>query len=130
MDDINNYIDQSNYHITHYDIAIIVHKVFKSYYRYIGQNKWEFFDKNENIWKSNGKKNLRIDIKTIISDLFITRSLYWYNFSHDVQDINTEIHVKLMADKMLKISNKLKDNVFVSVVIKEAQPFFDIHNND
>lgn len=131
LDNINNYIDQSNNHLTHYDVALIVYKVFKQYYRYIGNNNWEYFDKIENIWKKdNKKKKLKFDIKTIIADLFINRALYWYNASLNVCDINTENHVNFMAQKMIRASNKIKNDIFVSTVIKEATAFFDIYNNE
>lgn len=131
MDDINKYIDKSNNHFTHYDMSIIVNKVFKNLYRYIGANQWEYFDINEKIWKYDKKKTkFKIDIQTIIADIYITRYIYWCSMISTNNDINSNIHSQFMADKMFKASYKLKDNKFITTVIKEAQPFFDIHNND
>lgn len=130
INNINNYIDQCNYHLTHYDVALIVFKVFKKCYRYIGKHKWEYFDTNDNMWKKDERKNKLItDIKTIIADLFITRATYWYNISkNNNNDINTIIHENFMAEKMIRAGNKIKNNNFIAIVIKEAEPFFDIHN--
>jgi hypothetical protein len=131
VDTINRYIDQCNYNLTHYDVSVIVHKVFKSMYRYKGSNQWEYFDNNDMLWKDDKqKRKFRHDIKTVVSDLFITRYMHWYAMSNSVQsDVNSQVHAKFMADKMFRISYKLKDDKFLSIVIKEAQPFFDIYND-
>jgi hypothetical protein len=126
---VNSYIDKCSFNVTHYDICIILHILYKSNFRYIGKKHWEYLQELE--WIEDVKANkLRNEIRTVISDLFVKRYLYWYNLTIEKKDINEEIHNKLMADKMLKIAYKLKKDKFISVVIKEAQSFFDIHNND
>ena len=75
------------------------------------------------------KKKLKSDIKTVIADLFISRAMYWYGESNKVRDINQEIHVKFMSEKMLRASHKIRNDKFIDVVIREAKPFFDIHND-
>lgn len=130
-EDINIYIDRCNVDFTHYDIAMIVHKVFKHMYRFIGNKQWEYFDLKDKTWIIDDKnKKLKFDIKTIICDLFTTRSLYWFEQSTQYNDINSDIFAKIMSDKMLKISDKLKDDKYISVVIKEAACFFDIYKYD
>lgn len=130
-EDINIYIDRCNVDFTHYDIAIILHKVFEKNYRFIGNKQWEYFDLLDKIWIIDHKnKKLRFDIKTIICDLFTLRSLYWYEQSNKCNDINSDIFAKIMSDKMLRISDKLKDDKYISVVIKEACCFFDIYKYD
>jgi len=130
INDINDYIDKCNYNLTHYDVSLIVHKVFKDKYKYIGDKQWTYYDYNDNIWK-NDKKNekMKFDIKTIISDLFVTRSLHWYKESQKCDNINDEIHAKMMSEKMIDASYKLKNNSFILIVIREAQSFFDYQND-
>jgi hypothetical protein len=130
INDINDYIDKCNYNLTHYDVSLIVHKVFKDKYKYIGDKQWTYYDYNDNVWK-NDKKNekMKFDIKTIISDLFVTRSLYWYQESQKCENINDEIHAKMMSEKMIDASYKLKNNSFILIVIREAQSFFDYQND-
>lgn len=131
VDVINGYIDQCNNNLTHYDISLIVHIVFKKYYRYIGDKSWEYYDIRNGIWKHDVKsQNMRNDINSVISDLFSTRSLHWLRISEQCSDINLSIHAKYLSEKMLNTSLKLKNNAFISVVIKEARSFFDIHTND
>ena len=132
MDDtIYEYVDRFNSNFTHYDISLLVHRVFKDKYRYIGDRRWEFFDISDNLWKHDPKSiKLETDIKTIISDLFVKRSLYWYDKSQEITNIDSEIHSKIMSEKMLNASAKLKNHNFISTVIKEARSFFEIHTND
>jgi hypothetical protein len=130
-DEIYTYIDQCNSNLTHYDISIIVYKVFKDSYRYIGDKNWEYLDLVEKDWKPDNKcQKLRNDIMTIVSDLFVTRSIFWHNESEKLSDVNAEILAKRLSQKMLNASFKLKNNSFISVVIKEAQSFFDFQNNE
>ena len=130
IDVINSYIDACSNLLTHYDVAIIVHKVFKNRYRFLGQSKWEYLNRDTNTWIADErKKKLKSDIKTVIADLFISRAMYWYGESNKVNDINHEIHVKFMSEKMLRASHKIRNDKFIDVVIREAKPFFDIHND-
>jgi hypothetical protein len=127
--DINEYIDKCNLELTHYDVSLIVHKVFKDKYRYKGDKQWEYYDTRNGEWVIDKKSDkLKMDIKTIISDLFSHRALYWYNESHKCDNINSEIHAKIMSEKLLNAGYKLKNNNFILIVIREAQSFFDYHN--
>ena len=117
--------------MTHFDIANIFFKIFKNKYRYIGKKKWEYFDIHSKIWVLDIKNNrLSSDIKIVISDLFIQRSLYWSELAKTLTDINDEIRAKMTSEKLVIASYKLKNEQFISVVIKEAQSFFDMHNID
>ena len=128
--DINDYIDKCNHNLTHYDISLIVFKVFKNKYRYMGDKQWQYYDHVAMEWKNDKRtERFKSGIKMVVSDLFSTRALYWYNQSQKCQDINCEIHAKFMSEKMLNASYKLKLNTFISIVIREAQSFFDYHND-
>lgn len=128
--DINRAIDNSNYHLTHFDIANIMSKAFKKRYRYIGNHKWEYLD-TDKVWKPDDKrKKLKSDVKTTISEFFIQRSFHWTDMSSLLTDINEQIHAQMMADKMVRASFRLQQDTFVSTVIRESQSFFDIHNVD
>lgn len=130
-EDIYIYIDRCNVEFTHYDIAIIVYKVFKKMYRYIGNKQWEYFDISTKKWAIDDKnKKLKLDIKTIICDLFTTRSIYWYDKSSTCSDIDSDIFAKMKSEKMLNVGLKLKDDKYISIVIKEASSFFDYQKND
>ena len=130
LEDLNKCVDNCT-NFVHYDIAILVYKVFKKMYRYIGANHWEYFDVLEKEWKTDHRiHRFKNDIKSVIVDLFITRSLYWFDLSKTLaHDIHAEMRAKFMYQKMLKASYTIKNDKFISIVIKEARGFFDIHND-
>lgn len=131
IEDVNNCIDRCSFNLTHFDVANIIYKIFKNKYRYIGNRKWEYYDTTEKKWLRDHKKvKFKSDIKIIVSDLFIQRSVYWKQQSLQEKDINTEIHAKMRSENMVMSSYKLKNEGFISVVIKEAQSFFDVFNVD
>lgn len=125
------YIDRCYASATHYDIAVLLHKVFKRDFRFIGKNRWEYYDNSENLWKQDDKMlHLKNAIKTHICGLFISRYLYWFNKSLDVRNADESFHYRYISDNMLRISYNLKSITFISTVIKEARGFFDIYNAD
>lgn len=131
IDGINNYIDNCNIKLSHYDMAFVLSNIYKNKYRYLGKQKWEYYDETEQAWKEdNNKKNLKYDIKLNLSDMFMKRSLHWFNLSYTVTCVNLQILYKMKADKLLHAANFLKDDKYISTVIKEAGSFFDIHIND
>ena len=125
--DIYESIDRINDKCTHYDASKIVYKILKNMYRYIGDNKWEFLDKQDNQWKIDTvRRKLKTDIKTVVADIITKRYLYLY-----INNINNDdFYNKYTLNKMLSFSYKMKNDKFISVVIKEAQSFFDIHRYD
>lgn len=131
QDTINRMIDKCTFNMTPYDIAVIVHVMFKNIHRYIGNNTWEYFDTDEGIWKKDKyKSKMKDHIRTYVAESFSRRYMHWYDKSLTVTDVNDDIHYKFMAGKMLNISYQLKTDNFIFTVIKEAKSLFDIHNDD
>lgn len=112
---------------SHYDIAVTIYQILKNNYRYIGNKTWQYYNKNSNTWENDDKsKNFKNDIKTIVCDHFISRSLYWAEKSKE-KDIanNISLDHQLRSAKLLQCSYKLKDNKFILVILKEAKELFD-----
>jgi hypothetical protein len=131
VDEINRCIDRMYHTLTHYDAAIIVFMILKRMYRYIGKGRWEYYDAQDRLWKIDDcKRKIRSDIRILVSDCFIKRSLYWYNLSLQCTDLNDKNAKHYTSNKILTFSTKMQNDKFISVVIKEAQPFFDIHKDD
>lgn len=116
---------------SHYDIALVIHETFKDKYRYIGNKVWKYWNENEKEWIIDDKcDKLKNDIKFEICNLFINRSIYWDNKSKDKNITNNiSIDHQLRAIRLLQCSYKIKDNKFISHVIKEAKQLFD-HNDE
>lgn len=115
---------------SHYDIALTIHEILKNNYRYIGNKTWQYLDKEKNVWLNDDKnEKLKTDIKTIVCDQFIFRSLYWDERSKEKDiAINVSLDHQLRSAKLLQCSYKLKDNKFILLILKEAKQLFDYND--
>jgi hypothetical protein len=106
---MNIYLDKCiGHNDTHYDIANYIYQVIKDKYKYDEKiNKWLYLDKED---KTNLSK-LKKEIKTNIVNQFIMRSVYWNNN-------------EICSIILLKIANKLKNDIFIRDIIKEIKQFY------
>jgi hypothetical protein len=94
----------------------------KDKHRYIKNNTWEYLNSlNEWIVDVNYQQ-ITYSIRTIVCSAFTERSLYWANIKTDPKYQDTEV----ISNKLLIISSKLKDNKYISMLIKECKQFFII----
>jgi hypothetical protein len=129
--DITNYtakhIDRCIFNSSHYDIACIIYMYLKDKHRYIKNNTWEYLNSlNEWIVDVNYQQII-YSIRTIVCSAFTERSLYWANMKTipNYEDTDYE-DTELISNKLLIISSKLKDNKYISMLIKECKQFFII----
>ena len=105
---------------TDYDIANAIHKILIDKYKYIENNTWEYFDDISNKWNIDIKnKNFKNAIKNDVCKEFIQRSIYWAN---KTKTVNSKTDI--MSSKLLFIGNKMKDDKYISNIIKECKQFF------
>lgn len=132
MNDINNHIDMCVSNNSHYDIALVCYKCLKDKHRY-GSNGSN--DNHNNTWEYStttaattkwtidvNSKQLIYSIRTIVCRAFTLRAMYW----EDARDNEKYPDTGVIASKLLQISSKLKDNKYISVLIKECKQFFMI----
>jgi hypothetical protein len=113
--DINNCIDLCVINNTDYDISFVVFKILEGKYRYISNNAWEYLDKN-NSWVSDIKQNnFKYSIKTEVYTYFIKRA---------IELCDKEGDKNIISGKLLDISSKLKEDKYISTIIKESRQFF------
>ena len=125
MDLAEKYIDCCIINGSHYDVSLACVEVLKTKYRYKGNNIWEYVD-DAGIWHIDEKQaKLRYDIKTKVCNAFIQRSLFWETKSRNDADINICIDDKFRSNRLLIISSKLKEDKYISTIIKESKQFFD-----
>jgi len=121
---LEKYIDCCIINGSHYDISLACVEILKDKYRYVGNNLWEVCNEN-NEWRIDEKMvNLKYDIKTKVCNAFIERSLFWDSKSLQDTDINISIDDKFRANRLLVISSKLKEDKYISTIIKESKQFF------
>jgi hypothetical protein len=132
MNDINNHIDMCVSNNSHYDIALVCYKCLKDKHRYGSNhnnnnhnNTWEYSTTTAATtkWTTDvNNKQLIYSIRTIVCRAFTLRAMYW----EDVRDNEKYPDTAVIASKLLQISSKLKDNKYISVLIKECKQFFMI----
>ena len=132
MNDINNHIDMCASNNSHYDIALVCYKCLKDKHRYGSNgsndnhnNTWEYSTTSAAItkWTTDvNSKQLIYSIRTIVCRAFTLRAMYW----EDARDNEKYPDTAVIAIKLLQISSKLKDNKYISVLIKECKQFFMI----
>lgn len=128
--DTDIYMDACIFNSSHYDIAFVVHKYLKDKHRYVKNNTWEYLaiktndttgtaDAAEWLVDINNQQ-FTYSIRTIVCSAFTERSLYWA----DVKDNSKYQDTEIISNKLLLISSKLKDNKYISILIKECKQFF------
>jgi hypothetical protein len=127
MNTINNDIDVLiNNCITyesHMEIALVIYTLLKDTYRYIGDNKWEYYD--DNVWKIDKSNiNLMNDIKSKICNIFITKSIEWINKYNIEEDSTIKYIYKCRYDTIIDIVVNLKNKKYTNIIIKECKQFF------
>ena len=119
---------------SHFDIANVIHYYLKDRHRYAENNVWEYLKTDATTKKQSWEldvdnKEFMYSIKTIVCRAFTVRSLYWANVNNDGDgsvsgDSSDYPDTEMISLKLLNISSKLKDNKYISVLIKECKQFF------
>jgi|TARA_B110000093_G_scaffold35434_1_gene36920 hypothetical protein len=127
--EINKLIDNITCDISDYNIAILISSIFKNKYKYIGNNKWNYYNYSEKIWLIDTKnKKLIHDINTNITNLILNRINYYNELKNiNIDDIDKYNNYDIINNKLLLIINKLHTKKYLNSIIKEAKSFL---NND
>lgn len=127
--EINNLIDNITTDISDYNIAILISSILKNKYKYIGNNKWIYYDYSENIWLIDKKnKKLVNDINYNITNLILNRINYYDELKkYNIDDNDKYNNYEIINKKLLFIINKLNTKKYINSIIKEVRAFL---NND
>lgn len=115
---------------SHFDIANVIHYYLKDRHRYAENNVWEYLKTDATTKKQSWEldvenKEFMYSIKTIVCRAFTVRSLYWANVNNNDGSSGGDYpDTEMISLKLLNISSKLKDNKYISVLIKECKQFF------
>jgi hypothetical protein len=120
--DTSKCIDACILNYSHYDIAYVIYIYLKDKHRYIKNNSWEYLNSSNEWIIDVNNDHIIYSIRTIVCCAFTERSLYWANMKTIPNYEDTE----LISNKLLIISSKLKDNKYISMLIKECKQFFII----
>lgn len=127
--EINKLIDNIISDISDYNIAILISAIFKNKYKYIGNNKWIYYNYSEKIWQNDIKnKKLIDDINRNITNIILNRINHYNELKNiDIDDIDKYNNYDIINNKLLLIINKLQNKKYLNSIIKETKSFF---NND
>jgi hypothetical protein len=127
--EINKLIDNITSDISDYNIAILISAIFKNKYKYIGNNKWIYYNYSEKIWQNDIKnKKLIDDINRNITNIILNRINHYNELKNiDIDDIDKYNNYDIINNKLLLIINKLQNKKYLNSIIKETKSFF---NND
>tara|TARA_B110001450_G_scaffold174680_1_gene163058 strand:- start:808 stop:1209 length:402 start_codon:yes stop_codon:yes gene_type:complete len=127
--EINKLIDNITTDISDYNIAILISAIFKNKYKYIGNNKWIYYNFNEEMWQNDIKnKKLIDDINRNIINIILNRINFYNELKNiNIDDIDKYNNYDIINNKLLLIINKLQNKKYLNSIIKEAKPFL---NND
>jgi hypothetical protein len=116
--DICEKIDYCIISSSDYDISIVIYYLLKDNYRYNYKKRWEYLD-NSKLWVHDiNQERFKSSIKNEVCKIFIDRAIYWIN--------SDETNSDTMSSKLLSIGSKLKENKYISIIIKECRDFFII----
>jgi len=126
--EINKLIDNITSDISDYNIAILISTIFKNKYKYVGNNKWIYYNNNEQKWQNDIKnKKLINDINIDITNLILNRIKYYNELKNLIHDIDKYNNYEIINNKLLLIINKLHNKKYLNSIIKETKSFL---NND
>lgn len=127
--EINKLIDNITTDISDYNIAILISSILKNKYKYMGNNKWVYYNLDENKWL-NDKQNKKLidDINYNITNLILNRINYYNDLkTYCINDIDKYNNYEIINKKLLFIINKLNNKKYIKSIIKEVRSFL---NND
>jgi P4 family phage/plasmid primase-like protien len=107
---------------SHFDIACVVHAIFKDEFKAISKDNWYKYDKQKHRWvRAREGLELRKMLSIDICKKFMERSNYYNEACDDCiqKALNEE-----KSKKCLKIATKLKDSNFKDSIMKECRTLF------
>ena len=110
---------------THYDFAVLTHKMLKHMFKYIGHNVWHVLD-NDGWSIDNKQENLIHSVKTIVFDKLQERVSFYDKLKESFYNIDTvRSNDYAQFSILLQVSSlRLKDQKFIKNLIKELKSFF------
>ena len=108
-----------NAYKTHYDMANLIHMLYRDKFRCtsIKKNEWYFYDDEEKKWKlSDGAIELRMKLSNEVLKMFEHRAFKTINEASDTEGFYKTIYHQTY--------NKLKNSTYKNTIIKECKDLF------
>ena len=113
----------------HYDVACVVHALYKDKYRYTVKDTWYMYMEDKHRWvRTREGLKLRMNMSIEIWRRFAERSNYWSNESGRTQDQNDQERFNGKSKTLLEICTRLKTAGYKDSVMKECKALFTDEN--
>jgi len=120
-------IDSLIIDISDYNVASVISSILKNKYKYIGNNKWEYYDNKQESWINDIKnKKFISDININITNLVLNR-IYYYEKLKKININNIDLYnsYDISNKKLLNIISKFHNKKYLNSIIREVKPFFN-----
>lgn len=107
----------------HFDIARVVHAMYKDRYRFTSRDTWYAFDDNKHRWvRTREGIKLRTILSTCICSKFLQRAMHWNEMAY--RDENNRASYEEKSKKVMDIAKKLKSAGYKASVMTECKCLF------
>lgn len=109
----------------HYDVAMVVHALYKDRYRFTIKDTWYMFTEEKHRWvRTREGLKLRLVLSNDICTRFLKRSIYWTEKARTSSDEVERDKYDDKAKKLMQISVRLKTAGYKDSVMKECKGLF------
>jgi len=109
----------------HYDIAVVIHALYKDLFRASSKENWYMFSKEKHRWeRSREGFKLRNILSNEVCVRFMKRSAYWSNESGKGDNTVYRDMCHERSKKLNEVSSKLKNSGFKDSIMKECRSLF------
>lgn len=107
----------------HFDVAKVVHALYKDRYRFTSKDIWYMFKEEKHRWvRTREGLQLRLVLSNEVCSKFMDRALYWNTQANRVQENRDIIEEK--AKKLTSIALRLKQTGYKDSLMKECKCLF------
>lgn len=108
----------------HYDVARVVHALYKDSYRFTTKDIWYMYSDQKHRWvRTREGLQLRMVLSNRVCSKFMERAIHWTQEAGKVTDTQQEIYND-KAKKLTQISTRLKTASYKDSVMKECKGLF------
>ena len=109
----------------HYDVAKVIHCMYKDHFRASSKDTWYMYSKNEHRWtRSRDGMKLRRILSEDVCHKFIQRSIHWSSKSMNEQDKVLKDIYNVKNKVLNEICLRLKNSGYKDSVMKECKSLF------
>lgn len=107
----------------HFDVAKVVHALYKDRYRFTTKDVWYMFREDKHRWvRTREGLQLRLVLSNEVCSKFLERATYW-NREAMKQDVTSDTYVEKYK-RLMSIALKLKQTGYKDSVMKECKCLF------